>query len=273
MEESKKYMANALFNRVTRLLGDPAMEKLSQLRVIIFGLGGVGSWCAESLIRTGVGHLDMVDSDRVCVTNINRQLQATCETVGQVKVEALRDRLLSINPHAEIVSHQKIYAADSADDFILDDYDVVIDAIDSVSNKILLLHRSSLSRATVYCSLGAACKIDPTRIRTAEFMKVQGCPLGAKLRKQMRRTGMLPKKAVRTVYSDEVLENLGGNAACGSAKCLCPGGVNGPGDASLVDHEWCSQKAVINGSLAHITAIFGFTLAGMVVQDTISSGE
>lgn len=266
MGHTELYGADALFNRTHRLLGRAAMEKLARLRVIIFGLGGVGSWCAESLVRSGVGSLDIVDSDRVCVTNINRQLQATCETVGQVKVEALRERLLSINPHAAIAAHQKIYDAATADDFALEEYDVVMDAIDSVSNKILLLHRASLSSAAVFSSLGAACKVDPTRIRTAEFMQVQGCPLGAKLRKQMRRTGMLPVKPVMAVYSDEVLENLGGKSACGSGTCLCPRGESGPGDASLVNHEWCSQKAIINGSLAHITAIFGFTLAGLVVQ-------
>lgn len=261
-----RYPADALLNRTSRLLGDSAMRALADTRAVIFGVGGVGSWCAESLVRTGIGELVLVDSDRVCVTNINRQLQATCRTVGEVKVEALRDRLLEINPHTVVQAQQKIYAEATADDFDLDTFDVVVDAIDSVSHKILLLQRASQSRAAVFCSLGAACKVDPTRIRTADFMAVKGCPLGAKLRKQMRRTNMLPLKPVMTVYSDEVLENAGGTPACGSAQCLCPQGESGPGDPELVGHEWCSQKAVINGSLAHITAIFGFTLAGLVVQ-------
>ncbi len=246
------------------------MQRLSDARVIIFGVGGVGSWCAESLVRTGVGNIVLVDSDRVCVTNVNRQLQATCRTVGAVKVDALRDRLLEIHPHAMVQAQQKIYADTTADDFDLDGFDVVVDAIDSVSNKILLLHRASQSRASVYSSLGAACKVDPTRIRVADFMQVKGCPLGAKLRKQMRRTNMLPVKPVQAVYSDEVLVNAGGAPACGSAQCLCPQGKAGPGEAALVHHEWCSQKAVINGSLAHITAIFGFTLAGLVVQELVA---
>lgn len=267
---AERYPGRALFNRTERLVGTPAMQRLAAVRVLVLGVGGVGSWCAESLVRTGIGHVSIVDSDRVCVTNVNRQLQATCKTVGQVKVEALRNRLLDICPHADIVAHQKIYEVTTADDFDLDAFDVVVDAIDSVSNKILLLRRASESRAAVFCSLGAACKLDPTRIRAAEFMAVKGCPLGAKLRKQMRRTNMLPVKPVMTVYSDEVLENIGGAPACGSAECLCPQGEGGPGDATLVNHEWCSQKAVINGSVAHITAIFGFTLAGLVVQHILA---
>lgn len=246
------------------------MRALAETRVIIFGIGGVGSWCAESLVRTGIGELVLVDSDRVCVTNINRQLQATCRTVGQVKVEALRERLLEINPYAVVQAEQKIYAEATADEFDLAGFDVVVDAIDSVSNKILLLDRASRTRAAVFSSLGAACKVDPTRIRVADFMHVKGCPLGAKLRKQMRRTNMLPAKPVMAVYSDEVLENAGGAPACGSTQCLCPQGGEGPGDPALVGHEWCSQKAIINGSLAHITAIFGFTLAGLVVQHVLA---
>ncbi|MFU8779956.1 MAG: ThiF family adenylyltransferase [Kiritimatiellia bacterium] len=268
-EGAIRYSGKALFNRTERLVGAAGMQRLAGTRVLILGLGGVGSWCAESLVRTGVGHLSLVDSDRVCVTNINRQLQATCETVGEVKVEALRQRLLSIHPAVEVVAHQKIYHEATAGDFDLDTFDVIVDAIDSVSNKMLLLHRASQSSAAVFCSLGAACKLDPTRIRTAEFMHVKGCPLGAKLRKQMRRTGMLPVKPILTVYSDEVLENSGATPACGSAQCLCPQGQAGPGDPGLVNHEWCSQKAVINGSVAHITGIFGFTLAGLVVQHVL----
>jgi len=261
--------ADARFHRAERLLGQEGLARLARARVIVFGVGGVGSWCAESLVRTGVGHVTLVDSDRVCVTNINRQLQATSATVGEVKVAALQDRLRAICPAADIVARQQIYGDATADDFDLDAFDVVVDAIDSVSNKILLLWRASQSRAAVYCSLGAACKLDPRRIQVAEFMTVKGCPLGARLRKQMRRTQMLPVKPVMAVYSDEVLENAGDKGSCGSAQCFCPRDAEGPGEAQLRQHEWCSQKAVINGSVAHITAIFGFTLAGLVVQDII----
>jgi len=242
------------------------MERIHRARVIIFGLGGVGSWCAESLVRSGINDLTIVDSDRVCVTNINRQIQATCATIGQVKVEALRTRLLDINPAARIEAIQKIYNEETEGEFDLDGYDFVVDAIDSLNCKVRLLYNASRSRATVLSAFGAACKLDPTRVRVGEFHQVRGCPLGSKLRKLMRRAEMLPQKEVMVVYSDEVLANAGQASACGTPACLCPRASSGPGDAEQLNHEWCSQKAVINGSLAHITGIFGLTLAGVVIQ-------
>ena len=262
----RPYPTTAIFNRSARLLGDTTMQRLAHAHVMIFGLGGVGSWCAESLARTGVGHLTLVDSDRVCVTNINRQIQATCTTVGQVKVEALKDRILEINPHAHVEARQCIYSAETQASFDLDGADAVVDAIDSLQSKILLLHLASRSQAAVFCSLGAALKLDPTRIRVDAFMQVTGCTLGAKLRKQMRRQDMLPASPILTVYSDEALDNLGGDTPCGSTACLCPHATDGPGDPGLLNHEWCSRKAIINGSLAHITGIFGLTLAGLVIR-------
>lgn len=256
----------AIFNRSTLLLGNACMDRLQRARVIIFGLGGVGSWCAESLVRTGVHDLTIVDSDRVCVTNINRQIQATCSTVGQVKTEALRSRLLDINPAARIQAIQKVYSRETEGDFDLDAYDFVVDAIDSLHCKARLLYHASRSRAKVFSAFGAACKLDPTKVRTDEFRQVKGCPLGSKLRKLMRRANMLPAKDVWVVYSDEVLPNAGQASACGTAACLCPRAASGPGEPALLNHEWCSQKAVINGSLAHITGIFGLTLAGLVIQ-------
>lgn len=256
----------ALFNRSTLLLGNAVMDRIRHTRVIILGLGGVGSWCAESLVRTGIQHLTLVDSDRVCVTNINRQLQATCATIGQVKVEALRARLLEINPAATINAIQTIYNRETEADFDLNSYDFVIDAIDSLHSKVRLLYHASRSRATVLSAFGAACKLDPTRVRVDEFHQVRGCPLGSKLRKLMRRAAMLPDKEVMVVYSDEVLPNAGQTSACGTAACLCPRTSSGPGEVELLNHEWCSKKAIINGSLAHITGIFGLMLAGLVIK-------
>jgi tRNA threonylcarbamoyladenosine dehydratase len=256
----------AIFNRASLLLGSDCMDRIHRARVIIFGLGGVGSWCAESLVRSGIHDLTIVDSDRVCVTNINRQLQATCATIGQVKTEALKARLLDINPAAQIQAIQKIYNQETEGEFDLDVYDFVVDAIDSLHCKVRLLHNASRSRATVFSAFGAACKLDPTRVRTDEFHQVRGCPLGSKLRKLMRRAHMLPAKDVMVVYSDEVLVNAGQASACGTPACHCPRTAEGPGEAALLNHEWCSQKAVINGSLAHITGIFGLTLAGLVIQ-------
>ena len=256
-----------IFNRAQLLLGSDAMERLNSIKVIIFGVGGVGSWCAESLVRSGISHLTVVDSDRVCITNINRQLMATVKTVGQVKVEALKDRLLTINPMAEIDARQQIFSEETADSFCLDSYDYIIDAIDSLKDKRLLIEMACNTKAVFFSSMGAALKMDPTRIKVAEFWKVEGCPLARALRQRFKRLKRKPARKFLCVYSDELLENKGHNASCGTEKCMCPKAKNGPGDAALLNHEWCSSKAQINGSLMHITAIFGMTIAGLIVKD------
>ena len=258
-----------IFNRAQLLLGSDAMERLSSIKVIIFGVGGVGSWCAESLVRSGISHLTVVDSDRVCITNINRQLMATVKTVGQVKVEALKERLLTINPMAEIDARQQIFSEETADSFCLDSYDYIIDAIDSLKDKRLLIEMACNTKAVFFSSMGAALKMDPTRIKVAEFWKVEGCPLARALRQRFKRLKRKPARKFLCVYSDELLENKGHNASCGTEKCMCPKAKNGPGDAALLNHEWCSSKAQINGSLMHITAIFGMTIAGLVVKDAV----
>ena len=260
----------ALFRRSELLLGDEAMSRIAEKRVIIFGVGGVGSWCAESLIRSGIRELTIVDSDRVCITNINRQLMATTKTVGQVKVDALKERLLTINPSAEITALQQIFTAETAESFELDSYDYIIDAIDSLKDKALLILMGTKTKAKFFSSMGAALKLDPTRIKTAEFWKVQGDPLARALRKRFKRDGQYPKRKFMCVYSDELLENKGHNTTCGTELCMCPKAKNGPGDPNLLNHEWCSSKAQINGTLAHITAIFGFMLAGLVIQNTVN---
>ena len=233
----------AIFRRTELLLGDELMERLSSKSVIIFGVGGVGSWCAESMVRSGIKHLTIVDSDRVCITNINRQLMATTKTVGQVKVDALKGRLLSINPSAEITALQQIFTAETAESFQLDSYDYIIDAIDSLKDKALLILMACQTKAKLFSSMGAALKLDASRIKTAEFWKVQGDPLARALRKRFKRDGRYPKRKFQCVFSDELLENK------------MPIDPNDRG----------------NGTIAHITAIFGFMLAGLVVQDAIES--
>ena len=269
----------AIFRRAELLLGDEAMSRIGEKRVIIFGVGGVGSWCAESLVRSGIRELTIVDSDRVCITNINRQLMATTKTVGQVKVDALKERLLSINPSANINALQQIFTAETAESFELDTYDYIIDAIDSLKDKaLLILMATSLPSKGGYkgagpkffSSMGAALKLDPTRIKTAEFWKVKGDPLARALRNRFKRDKVFPKRKFQCVYSDELLENKGHNATCGTEQCMCPKAKSGPGDPNLLNHEWCSSKAQINGTLSHITAIFGFMLAGLIIQDAIS---
>ena len=242
----------ALFRRSELLLGEDVMNRIACARVIVFGVGGVGSWCAESLVRSGIKHLTIVDSDRVCITNINRQLMATSETIGHVKVDALKTRLLSINPSAEITALQKIFNEETADEFHIGDYDYIIDAIDSLKDKAALILLACRTNAKLFSSMGAALKLDPTRIKVTEFWKVQGDPLARAIRKKFKHQGQFPEKKFQVVYSDELLENLG-----------CPT------DDGEVPSTF--NKPQTNGSLAHITAIFGFTIAGLVIKDITST--
>ena len=236
---------DAIFRRSEMLLGSEVMERMAEKRVIIFGVGGVGSWCVESLVRSGIRQLTIVDSDRVSITNINRQLMATTKTVGQVKVEALKERLLTINPSAEITALQKIFTQETAEEFDLDSYDYIIDAIDSLKDKALLILMACRTKAKFYSSMGAALKFDPTRIQVAEFWKVKGDPLARALRNKFKKEKLFPKRKFQCVYSDELLENK-----------------------MPIDPD---DRG--NGSLVHITAIFGFMLAGLVLADICFSGK
>ena len=214
-------MNSAIFRRNELLLGGETMERIAQKRVIIFGVGGVGSWCAESLVRSGIRQLTIVDSDRVCITNINRQLMATTKTVGQVKVEALKERLLTINPKAEITALQQIFSAETADSFQLETYDYIIDAIDSLKDKTTLILLACQTKAKLFSSMGAALKLDPTRIKVTEFWKVKGDPLARALRNKFKKDKVFPKRKFLCVYSDELLKNLGQNSTCGTEQCMC----------------------------------------------------
>ena len=253
-------LENAIFNRAELLLGAEFMQQAAQKRVILFGVGGVGSWCAEGLIRSGIKNLTIVDSDRVCITNINRQMMATCRTIGQVKVDVLKQRLLEVNPSANITSICSIYSDENAHTFNLDSYDYIIDCIDSLKDKTSLILRACNTDATFFSSMGAALKFDPTKIRVDEFWKVQGCPLARAIRRRFKSRKTYPKHKFLCVYSDELLENLGEAHSCNTAQCICHSN-----DAD--SHNWNDFKAQINGSLAHITAIFGFYLSSLVLMD------
>lgn len=259
------YTDNPIFDRARLLMGDDVMQTIASRRVIIFGVGGVGSWVAECLIRSGIRHLTIVDSDRICASNVNRQLMATSLTVGEVKVDALRRHLLEISPDADILALQKIYSADTADDFALDTYDYIIDAIDSLKDKALLMLRACETRATLFSSMGAALKMDPTLIRVAEFWKVRGCPLGAALRKKFKHMHCRPARKFMCVYGEQVLDNRGAHQVATST--MPDAQEPAPGDPTLAHHDWNASKAQINGSMVHITAIFGFTIGGMVLND------
>ena len=237
-----------IFNRSRLLLADVTMDLMNQKRVIVFGIGGVGSWCVESLVRTGITHITIVDSDCVAITNINRQLMATTATIGLLKTETLRSRLLEINPQAQIEIRTEKFNETTADSFHLDSYDYIIDAIDSLKDKALLINLATRTRAKFFSSMGAALKLDPTRVRVAEFRDVKGCPLARALRQKFKKSDLKPAKKFKCVYSDELLPNLG---------------VTSP----LLIEEILPGKVATNGSLMHITAIFGLTLAGLVISD------
>lgn len=256
-----------IFNRLALLIGEPMMENIKSKRVIIFGVGGVGSWCAESLIRSGIGELTIVDSDIVCITNINRQLQATTKTIGQVKVKALKERLAQINPYAKINAIQEIYSTETAENFNLETYDYIIDAIDSLENKARLILHATQCKGKFFSAMGAALKIDPSKIRSAEFWDIQGCPLARALRKKFKKIGQFPQKKFQCVFSPEVLTNKGDNDSADTSANLCQQAQTTEENTDLAGHTWDSSKAQINGSTVHITAIFGFTLAGLVMQD------
>lgn len=240
-------MSKEIFSRVQLLLGRQAADSLSACRVILFGVGGVGSWCAESLVRSGVGHLTIVDHDTVCTSNVNRQLPATTKTVGRPKVEVLRERLLDINPDADVCARQETYTAETADRFALGDYDYIVDAIDSLADKCHLILNACRQGGTLFSSMGAALKMDPTAIRVDEFWRAKGCPLARAIRNRFKRENTFPAKKFRCVYSPELLPNRG---------------------EQEVDTASGARRA--NGTLCHATAIFGFTLAGLIIQDFYS---
>lgn len=229
--------------RTERLTGTDALQRLAQVKVLLIGVGGVGSWCAESLVRTGVTNLTIADCDHVCASNVNRQLMATTLSIGQPKVLAMRDRLLAINPGANIGVRQERFCQETAQSFNLHGYDYIIDAIDSIPDKALLILRALETDAVLYSSMGAALKMDPERIQVAEFWKAYGCPLAKALRNHFKKSGQFPQRKFQCVFSDERLENRD---------------VQGQDDADRG-----------NGTVAYITAMFGLRLSALLIRDVV----
>ena len=217
-----------MFTRTIQLIGEDGFAALQRARVILFGVGGVGGWCAETLLRTGIGHLTIVDFDKVDTTNLNRQVVATHNNIGQSKVLEMQKRLLSICPTADVQAIDRPYNAETTETFDLAQYDIVIDAIDMVECKALLLYNATKAGCKVYSSMGAGRKTDPQKIRTAEFWKVQGCPLARALRTKMKKAGLMPASKIQCVYSEEVSGN--------------------------------------QGTLAPVVGVFGMTLASLVIN-------
>lgn len=236
----RELMNSEYFQRAELLLGSGTMKCLASTRVILFGVGGVGSWCAEALVRSGIGSLTIVDMDTVAPSNINRQAPASSLTIGKPKVEVMAARLREINPDAEIIAINKRFTTDNSDDFCLGRFNFIIDAIDSVADKAELIIKATESGAVLLSSMGAARKIDPSRIQVREFWQIKGCPLAAALRSRFKRMERYPKRKFKCVFSDEVL----------------PAPTTGP-----------------NGSLITITAIWGMTLASLLLNKVKSAGS
>lgn len=235
-----------IFQRTAMIYGPEAMEKLSHAKVIVFGVGGVGSWCAEGLARCGIGSLTLIDADTVCATNVNRQLQADSHNIGKPKVTELAERLRTINPAATVTALQIFYDHNTADSFRLAQYDCVVDAIDSIANKVLLLENCVQSNVAVVSSMGAACKRDPSKIQMSSIGKTHNCPLARIVRRELKRKQL--NLDIPCVFSDEPPANS----------------QNERGD--IVSETAAIHPKKINGALVQITAIFGFMLSHLAIE-------
>lgn len=241
MDSAEPDCGKAFFERAGLILGDDAMDVLASARVAVFGLGGVGGWCAEALVRTGVGTLMLVDRDCVEASNVNRQVMATSRTIGRPKADVLADRLREINPSVAVEPRVVAYAADTADTFALERFDYVIDAIDSLDDKIALIrHALSIPSLTLFSSMGAAFRLDPLQVRTTPFRRVEGDGLARAMRRRFRETGGIPERDFTCVWSAERRRE----------------GASGEGRAF--------------GSLVPVTGTFGFTLASLVATSALS---
>lgn len=240
-------------SRIEQLVGESAMERLANMRIAIFGVGGVGSICAECLVRSGACNLTLIDSDCVSESNINRQLPAFVSTIGQAKVDVLAKRFADVNPNAKIVAVQSLYSMDNRSRFDFKSFDVVIDAIDSLAHKIDLLATASEAGCKVFCSLGAAGKLDPTQVRTASIWQTKGCPLGKLVRNGLRKRNFAGD--FMAVYSEEpsitTIENVQ--------------------VTEVEEVHGSSRKAKILGSAMPVTAAFGLALGSLVIREAMKA--
>ena len=253
-------MALHAFSRTELLVGKPAMERLAQARVAVFGIGGVG-YTVEALARSGVGALDLIDDDRVCLTNINRQIYATRKTVGKYKVEVAKERILQINPVCQVETHCAFYMPDTAAQFDFRQYDYVIDAIDTVTGKLEMIEQAYRAGTPIISSMGAGNKMDPTAFEVADIYETSVCPLAKVMRHELRKRG-IPK--LKVVYSKEKpiapKEDMANSC---KTHCICP-----PGTARK-----CTQRRQVPGSNAFVPSVVGLIIAGEVVKDLIGEIE
>lgn len=241
-------------SRIEQLVGESAMERLANMRIAIFGVGGVGSVCAECLVRSGACNLTLIDSDCVSESNINRQLPAFVSTIGQAKVDVLAKRFADISPSAKITAIQALYSTNDRSLFDFKSFDVVIDAIDSLAHKIDLLATASEAGCKVFCSLGAAGKLDPTQVRTASIWQTKGCPLGKLVRNGLRKRNFTGD--FMAVYSEE------------PSITLCKDTQATEGELEIHGN---SRKATILGSAMPVTAAFGLALGSLVIREAMKA--
>lgn len=243
------------FSRTELLLGKDSMEKLKNSRVAVFGVGGVGGYVCEALVRSGVGAFDLIDDDKVCLTNLNRQIIATRKTVGKYKTEVMKDRILEINPQADVRLHQCFFLPENSDEFPFEEYDYVVDAVDTVTAKIELVMKAQAMNVPIISSMGAGNKLDGSMFRVADIYKTKVCPLAKVMRRELKKRGV---KKLKVVYSEEMptrpIEDMA--ISCRS-NCICPPGA---------EHK-CTERRDIPGSVAFVPSVAGLIIAGEVVKD------
>lgn len=245
------------FSRTQLLFGSAGMEKLYQARVAVFGIGGVGGYTVEALARSGVGELDLIDDDRVCLTNVNRQIFATGKTVGQFKVDVAQARILEINPKAIVRKHKIFYTLQTAEQFDLTQYDYVVDAIDTVTGKLTLAEHAQRDDVPIISSMAAGNKVDPTAFMVADIYETSVCPLARVMRRELKKRGV---KKLKVVYSKEPAMTPIEDMACScKSHCICP-----PGAART-----CTQRRQVPGSNAFVPSVVGLIIAGEVVKDLV----
>jgi tRNA A37 threonylcarbamoyladenosine dehydratase len=246
------------FSRTELLVGNAGMEKLKNARVAVFGIGGVGGYTVEALARSGVGTLDLIDDDKICLTNLNRQILATRSTVGKYKVDVARDRILDINPDAVVNIYKMFYVPDTAGQFDFTQYDYVVDAIDTVTGKIELIMQADRTNTPIISSMGAGNKMDASAFKVADIYKTNMCPLAKVMRRELKRRGI---KKLKVVYSEEKpLTPIDDMAISCRTHCICP-----PGTARK-----CTQRRQVPGSNAFVPSVVGLIIAGEVVNDIIA---
>lgn len=245
------------FSRTELLLGKEAMQKLAAARVAVFGIGGVGGYVCEALVRSGVGAFDLIDDDKVCLTNLNRQIIATRKTVGQYKAEVMKERILEINPNAEVTVHKCFFLPENAQQFPFEEYDYIVDAVDTVTAKIELVLKAKEKNVPVISCMGAGNKLDASRFKVADIYQTKVCPLARVMRRELKKRGV---EKLKVVYSEEKpvrpLEDL--SISC-RTNCICPPGAK---------HK-CTERRDIPGSVAFVPSVAGLILTGEVVGDLI----